>query len=358
MKTKLIIGLSLISINLFAAANAEFMKGIDFTGVTTLSASQLNQLVDNAKPAANRGLVLVTNGTPDTTTYPYFTNYLWKNISVSPPALMFWNGSAWSSATIGTGAVTTDSLAAGSVTTAKLGTGAVQTINIGTNVVTSDKIADLAVTISKLAANSVSGTNILDNTIGQTKLMANSIAESNIINGAITSNKLSASSVTLDKLASQLTSANILGGTISGTNIAGGTIVQTNLAANSVVSTNVVDGSITRAKIVSTVYTVHAYGAFTSADTTGAVTANFLANCSVAFDSANGFDVTFTTPSTTTNYAVIVSGTYNAARAAIAPIVSARTVNGFKIEIEDYQGSGYAVPTSRTDINFVVIGGH
>lgn len=61
----------------------DFQKGLDLTGQTSVNASQLNQLVDSARPAASRGIVVVTTDTavntpdvPDST----YQNYLWRRI--------------------------------------------------------------------------------------------------------------------------------------------------------------------------------------------------------------------------------------------------------------------------------------
>lgn len=233
----------------FGAANAEFTKGIDFTGLTAITASQLNQLVDNAKPSANRGLVIVSATTPDTTNYVYMTNYLWKDISVSPPALKYWTGSAWGSATIGTDSVTSNSIVDGAVITSKIATNAVTRDQILDNEVVQSKIGSLAVSEDKIAAGAVTSAKIADGTIAAADMAANSVVETNIANNSITSNKLAAASVTPDKLAFTLGTAYIAGGAVVETNLADNIISQAKIKANSVVATNIVDATITTNKL-------------------------------------------------------------------------------------------------------------
>lgn len=66
---------------------ADFIHGIDFTGVTELNESELNDLVDLAYPAAGHGLVLVSRDknlhdpdVPDAAITTKWKNYIWIRV--------------------------------------------------------------------------------------------------------------------------------------------------------------------------------------------------------------------------------------------------------------------------------------
>ena len=301
---KLLFALILTPSLCFAAANAEFTKGIDFTGQTSFTASQLNNLVDNAKPAARRGLVISTNATPDTTTFPYFTNYLWRDISTTPPTLKFWSGTAWASAAVASGSITTDALVDSSVTTAKLTNGAVTVDKLGPNAVERTKIADLAineakldalaVTRAKIALGAVDGTILTNNTITAAHLQANSVAASNIIAGSITSNQIANKTIV---------ASNLVDAVITSDKIAGGAVVQTNLGANCVVSSNITDGVISTNKFDNTVLYPRAWVHYDSI--AGSVTLNRQFNVSgITRIGAGIYSLTFSNAFPTTNYMI------------------------------------------------------
>lgn len=251
MKT-LVYTLALLAgvISLSAATPAEFTKGVDFTGQPAVTGSLLNQLVDAAKPAANRGLVIVTNGTPDTVNFPYLTNYLWKDTSTENPSLRFYVGGTWVSATIGPNSVVASSIMNGAVVYGKIATGAVQSVNLGTNVVLEYHVADLAVSEGKIRDDSISASKIKDNSVTTDKLVNSSVTTDKINNGAITGEKVFAATLTGDKIANNSIGVEHLkAGSVVQTNLAGNSVNQTNLMANSVTASNIVDGSVTADKL-------------------------------------------------------------------------------------------------------------
>lgn len=214
MKThKLIAGLFLAG--MVAIGAAEFNKGIDLTGKTAITVSQLHQLVDSAYPATDRGMIIVTNNFPNVGAHSYYTNYLWYDISVSPPQLKSYHTGSWVSATIPAGSVGTAQLADYAVSAVKLGTNSVNTYAISNNAVTSDKLGSA------------------------------SVIEDKIYNGAVTSNKLASSSIyTANIVDRQVTGAKIGLSTITSSNIASGAIINDAIFDGAVDSAAITNGSI------------------------------------------------------------------------------------------------------------------
>jgi hypothetical protein len=229
---KLVYIMSLVSG--FAASNYEFTKGIDLTGRTNVSTSQLNQLIDNAKTAANRGLVLTTNNTPDTTTYPYFTNYVWRDISTDPPTMKFYSTAGWVSAAIAPGSVITASIAAGAVTSTSITNGGVATVDLADNAVTTIKLADDAVNLAKMGNASV----------GRDELIAGAVDATKITNGTITGLQIAAGSISnLHFVANTINSNSVVIQGLHATNIANGTIDSNQLKVAGIAVTNIAAGA-------------------------------------------------------------------------------------------------------------------
>lgn len=233
---------------------AELQKGIDLTGQTSVTASQLNQLVDNAWPATNRGFVYVSNAAPDTVTYPKFTNYLWLDISALPYSLRSYNTGTWASASIGANSVNTGNIVDGAVTNPKLAANAVNTTNISDNAVAESKIAAGAVTTSKLLELSVTTAKINDLAVTTGKINDGAVTAAKLAPGAVNAAALGAQSVYGTNLVNgTVTFTQIAGGTISGTNIAGGTISGTNIAGATISKTNLSFGTPTNAVLTGSI---------------------------------------------------------------------------------------------------------
>jgi hypothetical protein len=214
-----------------AATNEyDIVKGFDFTGATTITPSQLNQLVDNARTATNKGMTISANSAPDVANNPRYTNFLWLDYSTQPPTLKRWQASitnwttfqlevaangidtvkitngavtttkiqdfAVTEAKISAGSVTESKLADGAVTRVKIANGAVDSTKLTNSAVSTANIADGAVTRVKLATDAVGGSSITNFGIGPNKLATNSVDNYAITNGAITGDKIAALSVT------------------------------------------------------------------------------------------------------------------------------------------------------------------
>lgn len=244
MKNKLAIGFSLGlgTMLLIAATEYDLNKGVDLTGASSVTATKLNQLVDNGTVATNKGMIIYSSTTPDTTNNARYTRFIWLNSSYTPPVPYVWN----SSLGLWTNITAVSSIADGSVTAGKLGANAVYTTNI----------ANAQVDNTKMVAGTVNSNILGANSVYNFHLTGSSIYSSNIVNGQLLNANYGAASITGDKIApgsigtSLLTNGfalqgtNIAAGTITSSNIAGSTIVATNLATNSITSTYIATGTL------------------------------------------------------------------------------------------------------------------
>lgn len=238
---KLIAVMLAVCVTTFAGYGAELQKGIDLTGLSSVSASQLNQLVDNARPASNRGLVYVGTTAPTITgTNAYRTNYIWVDISALPYTLRTYQTGSWVTATIGADSVNTGNIVDAAVTNPKLAANAVNTTNISDNAVTESKIAAGSVTTSKIGALQITSA----------LLAADSVVTAKIGDGQVTAQKLAAGAVGPSTIGAQgIYGTNLVNGTITSTQIAGGTISGTNIAGATIVSSNIANATITKANL-------------------------------------------------------------------------------------------------------------
>lgn len=82
--------------------NQDFIKGITITNLSTLSASQVEQLVDAGTPAIDKGLIIESTDVggapvvPNPATTPRWTRYLWKRITTTGVILYRWDDIATS----------------------------------------------------------------------------------------------------------------------------------------------------------------------------------------------------------------------------------------------------------------------
>lgn len=230
----------LTAYTVYAANDPDLSKGIDLTGQSSVTPYQLNQLVDAGTIRTNRGLLLITNASPNVVAYPRYTNFIWLDQRSIPFTLRYWNANsnAWLAVSFGTNAITTAQIGDGQVTTAKIADGAVTTIKLGDNSVTSDKIIAGQITSSKMANNSVTTLSITNGAVTTEKLAINSVNTTNVVDGSISSNKIAAATITSDKFApGAIGAASVADNSLTSIKIVTGGIVGTNLA-NNVVSTN------------------------------------------------------------------------------------------------------------------------
>lgn len=224
MKRSLLLVLILFVAKLEAAPHF-FRKGIDFTGVTAPTASQLNQLVDASIVTNQYGLVIRTNARPSLSVFPGYTNFLWYDTTVSPPSLKGYVccGDAdtnWVAASLGGGTITSSYLASPAVSLGQIYANAVVNSNIANNAVTDVKISGGAINNSHLQGGSVSNANIAVGTITGDRIASLTITDTNI----------AAATITEGKLAAPLTTAKIAAGGSPSflATTSGGSVVWTN----------------------------------------------------------------------------------------------------------------------------------
>lgn len=225
---------------LLTAASPDLVKGVDFTGSSSVTASKLNQLVDNAYVGPYRGMIIFTNGTPDVSAEAKLARYLWLDSNSSPPVpkVYYTNSSIWTNIT----AIAT--IADGSITAAKLASSSVENAKIASDAVTRAKIQDAAVSGAKIDTATITSTNIAAGTIVGANIANATIATTNLIDSSVTVSKLAAQSVGLTNLQSGflLYGTNIAGGTIGSNHIANAGLNITNLPVNSITAAYIQSG--------------------------------------------------------------------------------------------------------------------
>jgi len=224
------------------AADPDLVKGVDFTGASSFTPSQLNQLVDNAYVGPYRGMVIYTNGYPSASVITKYQRYLWLDTSTALPTPKVWNTNGY-----WTNIVATAVIADYSVTTDKIATNAVTTIKIADNAVTDAKIQDATITGTKIGTGTITSTNIAVGTITSANIGNLQVGSANIAAAAITGDKIAANSIGTYMLTNgfALAGSNVASGTITSTNIATGGIILSNLtvAGASTYSSVVYNGS-------------------------------------------------------------------------------------------------------------------
>jgi hypothetical protein len=209
------------------AADADLVKGYDFTGSSSVTAAKLNQLVDNAYPGTNRGMIIYTSGlyASNVTAEPKLARYIWLDSSSTPPVPKVWNTNGfWTNVTA------IAAIADHSVTTSKIANGAVNSDKLASAAVIADRIAADAVTTAKILDGNVTGSKIATGTITTTNIADGTIASADIAPAAIVASLLAANSVGTSNLQS--------GFALQGTNIASGTITSNLIAASGLNYTN------------------------------------------------------------------------------------------------------------------------
>lgn len=187
--------LLLLPFSLFGAASGDFVVGIDLTGQSVITASQLHQLVNNGTIAFPKGGVIKTNDLPNLTNDPRMTNWLWLDSSTVPASLKSYvccgnTATNWLSATIAALSVESSHLAPNAVIAGKVAANAINTSNIADNAVTDAKINAGSIVNSKLGLGAVSNANIAVGTITGDRIAPLTITDTNIAAGTITAGKL------------------------------------------------------------------------------------------------------------------------------------------------------------------------
>jgi len=223
---KLLILLLVLAPAFLRAAESDLNAGIDLTGQTSVTTSQLLQLVNSGTINTNgKGGIIRKATRPDVTTYPRYTNWLWLSIASDPPTLKSYvptgdSDTNWIAATIGSASIAAGNLQTASVTAGKIAANAVATSNILDNAITDAKITAGAVTSSKIANGSVSNAHIASATITGDRISTLTITDTNIaaatitagklVTGTITSNQIAESTITTNKISASGTVDQVL----------------------------------------------------------------------------------------------------------------------------------------------------
>lgn len=313
---KLIIALALVPLSL--SASQDFVKGVDFTARSNITQSALNQIVDGAYPATNRGLVIVTNGAPSVANDPKLSRYIWLDTSINPPAVKTYNTNTvtWDNASIAAGSVGTLQLADGSVSTVKLANQAVDNSKLADDAVTSVKIVDGTIVAADLAANSVTRPKIYPSAIFWESITNGGVMGTNIASGSISSSHLA--------LGFLVYNTNIAAGAVANSNLQANSVYGTNIATNTIAGSNIMAGAITTNNLATNIVTLLPR-VFATLNTGGTILRGIGFSGCVKTSTGN-FTLTFTDSPGFTNYCVIASaGDFNGAANDLGVSISTNT---------------------------------
>jgi len=240
---KQLIALTVASITMMGA-EGDLQKGIDVSGMTTITGAQLNQLVDNATVKTNRGLIYASKTAPDTVNNPRFTNFLWLDLNYSPPILKQWGITNWIIANVQDGSVTTPKLADNAVTSSKIADGTITSVDINTNAIQTINLQDLAVTTAKIGSNAVTTDRLADNAVTSTKIVTNAINGDHLSDNLLTRRHFPVNGITTN----YIDFSNFV---LFSSNIAAANILSNNIAASNVYGIHIVNNAITTEKLAS-----------------------------------------------------------------------------------------------------------
>lgn len=217
-----------MALNLHAAVEYDLSKGISLVGTNRISASALEQLVNNGTTATNKGMIIKRSTRPDIILNPRYTNgFLWLDTSLGTPGTLRQyvccgdSDTNWVSGTIGVGAISAANLAEASVIAGKINVNAVNTTNISDNAITDTKVTAGAITSNKLASASVTSDKIVAGTIATANIGTNQITTALISDSQVTSNKLAPNAVLTATIAdNSITTAKILDSNVTAAKLA------------------------------------------------------------------------------------------------------------------------------------------
>lgn len=197
MKRAFILIIAVLACTQLVAAPHFFRKGLDLTSQSTVTAAQLNQMVDSAIITNQYGLVIRTNARPSLTVFPGYTNFLWYDTTVSPPSLKGYVccGDAdtnWVAASLGGASISSAHLASPAVNLGQVYANAIVNSNLANNSVTDVKISAGAINNSHIQSGSVSNANIAVGTLTGDRIASLTITDTNIAAATITEGKLAA----------------------------------------------------------------------------------------------------------------------------------------------------------------------
>jgi hypothetical protein len=220
MKNKLWIGFTLgITVMLGVAATSyDIQKGFDFTSVSGITAARLNQLVDNALVAANRGMIIFTNSPPvagtDMVNDPRLKRFILLNSSNNPPSLHTYNTNTlvWDALGLSPSSVTSSHIVDSTIVADDIAAGAIQNSEIDTNSVSNNKLMADAVTSGKILDGTITTSDIKAATLLSANFADDSVITALIADLNVTGDKIAALSISNAHIAAsfQLTS-NMLG---------------------------------------------------------------------------------------------------------------------------------------------------
>jgi len=325
-----------------AATNEyDMIKGIDLTSQTNITTSQLNQLVDRARTATNKGMTIVSNAAPDVANNARYTNFIWIDTSFQPPRLRVYTTSSnvWNEP-----GFTNITVADDSITSAKIVNGTIQGVDIAAGTLTSDKLATGIITSNYLAAANITSDKFAANSVLAASIGPSAISSSNQIGlAAIVGTNIATNTITSSNLALGLITSNYVGSnTIVGANIATNTVGGTNIVVGGITGTNVASNTISKTNLMAdTLNFIPVLMAVCDGGTTVLRQTGSQGISSITTGGTGFYKIAVSNAFSDTNFFVAVTPVTAIATPLSSSIVSNGT-SGFTLMFKEHNGTGTA----------------
>jgi len=88
------------------AVENDILTGLDISALTSVEQSQLLQMINQAAPLVNKGLIISQSTTPDIANNARYSRYIWLDTTTNPPTPKIYDGAVWQSLILADGSIT------------------------------------------------------------------------------------------------------------------------------------------------------------------------------------------------------------------------------------------------------------
>lgn len=97
------------------AVENDILTGLDISSLTSVQQSQVLQMINQAAPLVNKGLIIYQSSAvaaPDVVNNPRYARYIWLDTVTNPPTPKIYDGAAWQSLIVGAGSIVNSMISA------------------------------------------------------------------------------------------------------------------------------------------------------------------------------------------------------------------------------------------------------
>lgn len=278
------------------------------TGLSSVTAAQLNQLVDLGTMATNKGAIIYGTATPDVASNPRYKSFLWLDSSTIPPTIKVYNTnvSTWGAQTLTAGSIGSNEIAGSSIFPWHITARAVYGTNIAIQTITGTNIQPGTILNLHLGLNVVSNANIAVQTISGGlggAIAIQTIASTNLGAGSVLTLNLGPGVVTRDKIADDAVgSLQISNSAVDVAEIATNAVQSWHITNNAITGAHIQTNAIGLTNLSTNVATLLPRVFATTSATNGTVLRGSGLTCTKT--DIGQFTFTFTQPPGFTNYCV------------------------------------------------------